>query len=79
MKRHLFNKVSVQQFIVACTELKFKIEVPLIKLVVPRVRGVLQTQIVEDIIGCQKNTRITMAQKKFKKPEASMGAVLRKE
>ena len=54
VKRHLFNKISMQQFIEACTELNFKIELPLIKLVVPRVRGVLQAQIVEDIIGCQK-------------------------
>ncbi len=47
------------------------------QLVSARCRLFVQTQIAEDCIGTQKNTQFTTAQKKFKKPEASMAAVLR--
>lgn len=78
-KRHAFLKVSIQQYIQACHSLQFAAEEPLRNLVRQRARLLIQTQIVEDIIGTQKNTDFTSAQKKFKKPEASMAAALRQE
>ena len=78
-ERHLCKKVSNIQLEMALADVGVARHPDVLKLIRQRIRLPMTTFFVEDVIGCQKNTVFTTAQKKFKKPEASMAAVLRAE
>ena len=78
-ERHLCKGVSSLQLELAFADVGVARHPDVLALIRQRVRLPMQTVVAEDVIGCQKNTVFSTAQKKFKKPEASMAAVLRAE
>jgi hypothetical protein len=77
LERHLFRKISNVQLMKAIDETNGAGDPDLLEICRARIRVLSQTQVAEDVIGTEKNTIITTAQKKFKKPESAMAAVLR--
>lgn len=77
LQRHLFEKTSCKQLILACEEFQYSAHPDLLALVGRRGKGIMATQAVEDVVSAQKNNRKMMSGKRFRKVEWSMAAALR--
>lgn len=76
-KRHEMRKVATQQFSLAFAELGFSPHPPVKDLIRRRVSGILSTQICEDAIGAGKNAKTVIGNRRYRRPEASMAAILK--
>jgi hypothetical protein len=75
-KRHLFNMTCNKQLVLGMKSLDFKVGPDFVQVMKTRARACIQTQIIEDINGVQKNSSAGHGQAKFKKPETSMATAI---
>lgn len=71
LKRHLCEKVSVQQLICAQAELNSAAHPDFIALVREHLRGTVSTAACEEMIGTAKNMKVTRNQRRYRRPETS--------
>lgn len=78
-RRHLFNLRSVKQLEVGFKQTGFAMSDPMRDLLISRARGNVQTQIIEDLNGEEKNSSQLKNCRRFRKPARCMALVLEKE
>lgn len=76
LKRSAFNKTSVMKMVECFKLAGWQVTAAIRKDVVGHSCGLMQTQIIEDIIGHQKNNKNTQAKLRCRRPVASMCAAL---
>lgn len=79
VRRSLFEKTSVMQVKECLQRTGFQWSRRLTELAESHVAGLVQTQIVEDVIGHQKNDKSTKARSRYHRPQASMCSALAAE
>ena len=75
--RHLFNLKTNQQWIAALTEFDFQYTAEFGDHVGRRGSGIAASQLIEDIIGIQKNNRVLVGNKLFRRPQVSMAKAIK--
>ena len=76
LDRHLIHKTSVQQQIEMAKAKGWTVTAEHVATNERQMTHCLQTQLIEDIIATQKNNRGTMAQNRYKRPQAAMMSTL---
>ena len=77
--RDLFEKENVKQHVRCATQMGWRASDEQRDTVTVQTSGLLQTQLIEDVIGSQKNSPSTQAVNKYKRPLAAMAATLQCE
>ena len=75
--RHFFNLKTNQQWIAALTEFNFQYTAEFGDHVSRRGSGIAASQLIEDIIGIQKNNRVLVGNKLFRRPQVSMAHAIK--
>mmetsp|Transcript_110224 Transcript_110224/g.351305 ORF Transcript_110224/g.351305 Transcript_110224/m.351305 type:complete len:577 (+) Transcript_110224:1936-3666(+) len=75
--RSVFQKTSTKQALAGCEQYGWTLGPDLHELLRKRTRLMVSTIAVEETIGVQKNTRMSAAQRRFKKPETSYFVALK--
>ena len=79
VSRSAFQQTSVKQLVCAGEEYGYTLGTDLRWLLRQRSRLLISTTPVEELLGTQKNTKMSAAQRRFKKPETSYHVALKSD